>query len=101
MRVRFAALLALACLYVPLTGGQNLSALVQTAQPGATVEIASHRVGDASGEHIVSAVGSDDMLEIRHDAKNRRGFALGAVRAAEWLAQKSGVYDFREIFDQL
>ena len=79
----------------------TLRQIVQTAQPGATVEIASHRVGDASGEHIVSAVGPDDMLEIRHDAKNRRGFALGAVRAAEWLAQKSGVYDFREIFDQL
>ena len=32
---------------------------------------------------------------------HRRGFALGAVRAAEWLAGKSGTWDFREIFDQL
>ena len=79
----------------------TLQQIVETAQPGATVEIVSHRVGDASGEHIVTATGPDDILEVRHDAKNRRGFALGAVRAAEWLAHKSGVYDFREIFDQL
>jgi 4-hydroxy-tetrahydrodipicolinate reductase len=41
------------------------------------------------------------VLEIRHDAHSRRGFALGAVRAAEWIAGKSGAWDFREICDQL
>jgi 4-hydroxy-tetrahydrodipicolinate reductase len=79
----------------------TLKQIVQAAQPNATVEITSHRIGDASGEHIVTATGPDDTLEIRHDAKNRRGFALGAVCAAEWLAHRSGVYDVREIFDQL
>ena len=34
-------------------------------------------------------------------AFSRRGFALGAVRGAEWLAGKSGAWEFREIFDQL
>ena len=69
--------------------------------PGAKVEVTSHRIGDAKGEHIVTATGSDDILEIRHDALNRRGFALGAVRAAEWLAHQSGAFDFRDVFDQL
>jgi dihydrodipicolinate reductase len=32
---------------------------------------------------------------------SRRGFALGAVRGAEWLAGKQGVWEFREIFEQL
>jgi 4-hydroxy-tetrahydrodipicolinate reductase len=41
------------------------------------------------------------VLELRHDAFSRRGFALGAVRAAEWLAAKEGAWEFREIFDQL
>jgi 4-hydroxy-tetrahydrodipicolinate reductase len=68
---------------------------------GAKVEITSHREGDANGEHIVTATGPDDILELRHDTLNRRGFASGAVRAAEWLADHSGVHDFREIFDQL
>jgi 4-hydroxy-tetrahydrodipicolinate reductase len=66
-----------------------------------SVKVTSHRVGDACGEHIVKATGADDVIELRHDAFNRRGFALGAVRAAEWLSQKSGAYDFREVFDRL
>jgi len=70
-------------------------------RPGANVEITSHRVGDAKGEHIVTSTGPDDILELRHNALSRRGFALGAVRAAEWLSGKSGAWDFREIFDQL
>jgi 4-hydroxy-tetrahydrodipicolinate reductase len=79
----------------------TLRQIVEAAQPGAKVEITSHRVGDAKGEHVVTAAGPDDILELRHDAHSRRGFALGAVRAAEWLADKSGAWDFREIFDQL
>jgi len=49
----------------------------------------------------VTASSEVDVLEIRHDAHSRRGFALGAVRAAEWIAGKSGAWDFREICDQL
>jgi 4-hydroxy-tetrahydrodipicolinate reductase len=67
----------------------------------AKVEITSHRVGDAAGEHIVTASSNVDTLEVRHNALSRRGFALGAVRAAEWLAGKFGAFDFREIFEQL
>jgi 4-hydroxy-tetrahydrodipicolinate reductase len=65
------------------------------------VPIESHRVGDAKGEHVVRAVSDCDVLELRHDAHSRRGFALGAVRGAEWLAGKTGAWEFREIFDQL
>ena len=79
----------------------TLRQIIETVQPGIEVEIASHRIGDAAGEHIVSAVCGDDTLSIRHDSHSRRGFALGAVRAAEWLAGKSGAFDFRDIFEQL
>jgi 4-hydroxy-tetrahydrodipicolinate reductase len=79
----------------------TLQEIILTRQPGAQVQITSHRVGDANGEHVVTASGPDDVLELRHDAHSRRGFALGAVRGAEWLAGKSGPHDFREIFDQL
>jgi len=79
----------------------TLQQIVEAAQPGADVEITSHRSGDAKGEHTVTATGPDDVIELRHDAHSRRGFALGAVRAAEWLAGKSGSWDFREIFEQL
>ncbi|HVU48740.1 MAG TPA: 4-hydroxy-tetrahydrodipicolinate reductase [Terracidiphilus sp.] len=79
----------------------TLKEIVQAAQHGAEIPVTSHRIGDAKGEHVVTAKSDVDVLEIRHDAFSRRGFALGAVRAAEWLAGKSGVWDFREIFDQL
>jgi 4-hydroxy-tetrahydrodipicolinate reductase len=79
----------------------TLKEIILSVRPGIEIPITSHRVGDAKGEHIVHAVSEHDTLELRHDAQSRRGFALGAVRGAEWLAGKSGAWDFREIFDQL
>jgi 4-hydroxy-tetrahydrodipicolinate reductase len=79
----------------------TLKEIILAARPGSEVAIEAYRVGDAKGEHIVRAVSEYDELELRHDARSRRGFALGAVRGAEWLAGKSGAWEFREIFDQL
>lgn len=79
----------------------TLKEIILKAQPGADVPIEAHRVGDAKGEHIVRATSDCDVLELRHDAHSRRGFALGAVCGAEWLAGKSGAWEFREIFDEL
>jgi 4-hydroxy-tetrahydrodipicolinate reductase len=79
----------------------TLKEILLAAKPGIEVPIESHRVGDANGEHTVTARSEYDLLELRHDANSRRGFALGAIRGAEWLHDKSGVWEFREIFDQL
>ncbi|HMG84435.1 MAG TPA: dihydrodipicolinate reductase C-terminal domain-containing protein [Terracidiphilus sp.] len=79
----------------------TLKQIIQSQQTGIDVPIESHRVGDANGEHIVTAKSDHDIIELRHDAHSRRGFAIGAVRAAEWLCSKSGIWEFREIFDQL
>ena len=79
----------------------TLREIIQAANPGIEVPITSHRVGDAKGEHVVTASSEVDVLEIRHDAHSRRGFALGAIRGAEWLVKKTGAWDFREICDQL
>jgi len=79
----------------------TLKEIIQAAQPEADIEITSHRVGDAKGEHIVTAKSDCDLIELKHDAQSRRGFAEGAVRAAEWLNGKSGAWDFRDIYEQL
>jgi 4-hydroxy-tetrahydrodipicolinate reductase len=80
----------------------TLKEIFAAAHPGVEIPVTSNRVGDAHGEHVVTAKSDVDVIELRHDALSRRGFALGAVRGAEWLAhQKSGAWDFREIFDQL
>ena len=79
----------------------TLKEIIHAVQPGIDVPIESHRIGDAKGEHIVKAVSEHDEIELRHDAFSRRGFALGAVRGAEWVHDKAGAWEFREIFDQL
>jgi 4-hydroxy-tetrahydrodipicolinate reductase len=79
----------------------TLQAILHSVKPGIDVPIASHRLGDANGEHVVTATSDHDVLELRHDTFSRRGFALGAVRAAEWIAGKSGAWELREIFAEL
>jgi len=79
----------------------TLKTILQEAQPDATVEISSKREGDASGVHVLTARSENDLVELRHESFNRRGFAEGAVRAAEWVCGKSGVWEFREIFDKV
>ena len=49
------------------------------------VPIESVREGDAKGTHVLEAVSDADRVVLTHEAFSRRGFAEGAVRAAEWL----------------
>ena len=65
------------------------------------VEIVSFREGDVVGMHEVIFNSSGDRIYLCHDAKSRRGFAEGAVRAAEWLAGKTGFYEFRNVWREL
>jgi len=65
------------------------------------VEIISFREGDVVGMHEVVFNSSGDRIYLCHDAKSRRGFAEGAVRAAEWLAGKTGFYEFRDVWREL
>jgi 4-hydroxy-tetrahydrodipicolinate reductase len=68
---------------------------------GQELEIVSFREGDAVGMHelVFNSVG--DRIYLCHDAKSRQGFAEGAVRAAEWLAAKTGFYEFRNVWREL
>jgi 4-hydroxy-tetrahydrodipicolinate reductase len=65
------------------------------------VEIVSFREGDAIGMHEVVFNSTGDRIYLCHDAKSRQGFAEGAVRGAEWLAGKTGFYDFRDVWREL
>ena len=57
--------------------------------------------GEVVGLHEVVLESHADRIYLCHDAKSRRGFAEGAVRAAEWLAGKKGFYDFKDIWRDL
>jgi 4-hydroxy-tetrahydrodipicolinate reductase len=65
------------------------------------IEITSFREGEVVGMHEVVLESDADRIYLCHDAKSRRGFALGAVRAAEWLAGKKGFYDFKDVWREL
>lgn len=65
------------------------------------VPIESIREGDAKGTHVLEAASEADRLVLTHEAFSRRGFAEGAVRAAEWLATRTGCYDFRDVWEEL
>jgi 4-hydroxy-tetrahydrodipicolinate reductase len=65
------------------------------------LEITSFREGDVVGLHEVVLESPADRIYLCHDAKSRRGFAEGAVRAAEWLAGKKGFYEFNDVWREL
>ncbi|MFZ1007651.1 MAG: 4-hydroxy-tetrahydrodipicolinate reductase [Candidatus Sulfotelmatobacter sp.] len=65
------------------------------------LEITSFREGDVVGMHEVVLESAADRIYLCHDAKSRRGFAEGAVRAAEWLAGKKGFYEFKDVWREL
>ena len=65
--------------------------------------IRSVREGDNMGRHEVTFQSDVDTITLTHQAFSRRGFALGAVKAAEWAAtvRHPGIYEFSQIFRQL
>ncbi len=68
---------------------------------GEKVEIKAEREGESIGLHTLEATSAADKLVLTHEASSRRGYAEGAVRAAEWLATRTGCYDFQDVFTDL
>jgi 4-hydroxy-tetrahydrodipicolinate reductase len=68
----------------------------QRIDPSA-VHVTSTRAGTIYGEHTVGLDGPYDQIALRHRAKNRRGFAAGAVRAAEWLVGRQGLFTLDDV----
>ncbi|WP_242205876.1 4-hydroxy-tetrahydrodipicolinate reductase [Aestuariivivens insulae] len=62
-----------------------------------TIPIVSKRIEDVPGTHSITYESEVDTITIEHIAHNRQGFALGAVIAAEWLADKTGVFSMKDV----
>jgi 4-hydroxy-tetrahydrodipicolinate reductase len=60
------------------------------------IDTASNRAGKAPGTHEIGFDSAADTITLRHTARNREGFARGALRAARWIAGRKGVYEFKE-----
>lgn len=65
------------------------------------LHISSTRGGEITGLHTVYIDSGADSLELTHRAKNRTGFARGAVEAAKWLYGKSGFYSIEDMLKDI
>ncbi|GGA87102.1 4-hydroxy-tetrahydrodipicolinate reductase [Puia dinghuensis] len=61
------------------------------------LEILSERIDPAPGTHTIEYSSPIDTITITHTAHNRRGFATGAVLAAEFIVDKKGIYQMSEV----
>ncbi len=65
------------------------------------ISLSANRAGAVTGTHEIGFDSAEDTITIRHTAKSREGFARGALRAANWVVGKRGVFEFREILSEL
>mgnify|MGYP000383264506 FL=1 len=63
------------------------------------IPIEAKRIPDVPGTHTVWYSSEVDTIEIKHTAHNRKGFALGAVIAAEWIIGKIGVFTMKDVLN--
>ena len=63
------------------------------------IPIVAKRIPDVPGTHTVWYDSEVDAIEIKHTAHNRKGFALGAVVAAEWIVGKKGVFSMKDVLN--
>lgn len=68
----------------------------ETKNPG-ELEIISKREDPAPGTHSIRYISAIDDIEIIHTAHSRLGFALGAVLAAEYIADKKGIFSMKDV----
>jgi len=61
------------------------------------VDVASNRAGAIPGTHEIGFDSAADTITLRHTARSREGFALGAIKAAEWVVGKKGFYEFGDV----
>jgi 4-hydroxy-tetrahydrodipicolinate reductase len=67
------------------------------AQGKRDLGIVSYRTENVPGTHVVNYTSEIDAIEIKHTAHNRKGFALGAVIAAEYIANKKGIFTMEDV----
>ncbi len=63
--------------------------------------IAATRAGGIPGTHRLGFDSAADQILLEHSARSREGFALGAIRAAEWIVGKRGFYEFTDVLESI
>jgi 4-hydroxy-tetrahydrodipicolinate reductase len=61
------------------------------------VDVSSSRAGLVPGTHTIGFDGPSDTIELIHTARDRRGFASGALVAAKWIKGRTGWYSMQDV----
>jgi len=61
------------------------------------LSVVSHRIENVPGTHQITYTSEIDDIEIKHTAHNRKGFAMGAVIAAEYIKDKKGIFTMEDV----
>jgi 4-hydroxy-tetrahydrodipicolinate reductase len=61
------------------------------------IDVSSNRTGAHPGTHEVGFDSAADTITLRHSARSREGFARGALKAAQWIPGKKGVFEFSDV----
>jgi len=61
------------------------------------LSVIAHRIENVPGTHQINYTSAIDDIEIKHTAHNRKGFAIGAVIAAEYIANKKGIFTMEDV----
>lgn len=78
----------------------TLLALVEDMRRGGykrPIDVGSNRAGMHPGTHEIGFDSAADTITIRHAARNRDGFALGALKSARWILGRKGVFTFEDV----
>jgi len=65
------------------------------------IDVASNRAGAIPGTHQIGFDSEADTILLEHRARNRTGFAQGALRAARWMLGRRGVYEFSTVWEEV
>ena len=71
---------------------------IQAAGYTGRIDTAANRAGRHPGTHEIGFDSAEDTITLRHTARSREGFARGALRAAQMIAGKKGVFEFKDLF---
>ena len=77
------------------TLGEQMDEILENNSP-----ITAERIADVPGTHIINYSSTMDEIEIKHTAKNRDGFAIGALIAGKWIIGKQGVFSMQDVLAQ-
>ena len=64
---------------------------------GRAIDMSSTRAGTIPGTHTIGFDSASDTIELTHTARDRRGFAAGALVAARWVQGKTGWYSMQDV----